>query len=406
MKAPPIAPALLALLLGSTVIPAGTRIPIRFVQRITSGRDTVGTPVLVQTMGALVQDSCVVVPPYTRARGRVVVSKGGGRFGRHGLLGLRFDSLEVRSGHWVGISGVLDTLEYAKPGTLTDSGLVSSGKTSVVGVGKRLVPAGVAAAVDLAAAPVALLGGYALVRRGPPVRIIAGEIGGIRLTEPLEVTGDDGCEPASAHRELAEMPALPQFVPRTENRRGTVLGDPFNVLLLGTASDIDSAFRSAGWVRAQKRSVLAVTKEVTAAIASRPAISAPVSTQYFEGRPQDVAYELPGPNVRIRHHIRMWLLDSLASVWVGAANKDVGVIFKPWEPQATHRIDSHVDRERDRIVHDLEASGCADLVDYVALPGAVTEARNTSGQKIVSDGRTAVVRLRPCSPLPPPVAMP
>src|SRR3989449_3013303 len=35
-------------------------------QRITSGKDTVGTPVLVQTMGALVRDSCVVVPPYTR----------------------------------------------------------------------------------------------------------------------------------------------------------------------------------------------------------------------------------------------------------------------------------------------------------------------------------------------------
>src|SRR2546425_1008452 len=78
-----IAPTLLALWLGSTVIPAGTRIPIRFVQRITSGKDTVGTPVLVQTMGALVRDSCVVVPPYTRAKGRIVVSKGGGRVRRH-----------------------------------------------------------------------------------------------------------------------------------------------------------------------------------------------------------------------------------------------------------------------------------------------------------------------------------
>ena len=38
MKA--IALALLALLSADLVIPAGTRIPIRFVQRITSGRDT------------------------------------------------------------------------------------------------------------------------------------------------------------------------------------------------------------------------------------------------------------------------------------------------------------------------------------------------------------------------------
>ena len=390
---------LLALASGDVLMPAGTHIPIRFLERITSGRDTVGTPVLVQTMGALARDSCVVVPPYLRAKGRVVVSKGGGRFGRHGKLGLAFDSLEVRPGHWLAMSGVLDTLEYTKPGALSDSGLVSSGKTSVVGVGKKLVPAGVAAVADLAAIPVALLGGYGLVHRGPPVRIIAGEIGGIRLTEPLSVPEDAFCDPVARRRELVELPALPAFAPRTENRAGTVMGDPLNVLLLGTATEIDSAFQGAGWVRAQKPSLLALTKEVTAAIASRPAISAPMSTQYFAGRPQDLAYELPGPNARIRHHIRIWLLDTLSLVWIGAANKDVGVIFKPWEPQATHRIDPRIDGERDHIVRDLEASGCADLVDYLTLPGAVTAARNISGQKIVSDGRTAAVRLRPCGPV-------
>jgi hypothetical protein len=393
---------LLVALLGRTVIPAGTHIPIRFVQRVTSGKDSVGTAVLVQTMGALVSDSCVVVPPYLRAKGHVVVSKGGGRFGRHGQLGLRFDSLEVRPGRWVEIAGLLDTLEYTKPAFLTDSGVVSSGKTGVVGVGKKLVPAGVAAAADIAAIPVALLGGYSLMHRGPPVRILAGEIGGLRLTEPLTLPAAGQCEPVTAHGELADAPALPKFLPRSENRTGTVLGDPFNVLLLGSEAAIDSAFRSVGWIPAQKRTVATVTREITAAIAGRPAMNAPVSTQYFEGRPQDLAYELPGPNVRIRHHIRIWLLDTLSQVWVGAANKDVGVLFKPWEPQATHKIEPHIDHERDRVVHDLEASGCADLLDYLTLPGAITEGRNVSGQKIFTDGRTAVMRVRGCGPPPAP----
>src|SRR5205085_1365214 len=101
---------------------------------------------------------------------------------------------------------------------------------------------------------------------------------------------------------------------------------------------------------------------------------------------------------RIRHHIRIWLLDSLSLVWIGAANKDVGVIFKPWEPQATHRIDPHIDRERDRIVRDLEAGGCGDLVDYLSLPGAVTAARTVAGHRTVAGGRPQRRRVR--SPAP------
>ena len=34
-----------------------------------------------------------------------------------------------------------------------------------------------------------------------------------------------------------------------------------------------------------------------------------------------------------------------------------------------HRIRPEIDGERDRIVNEREATGCADLVDYVMLPG-------------------------------------
>src|SRR5437763_9140059 len=49
------------------------------------------------------------------------------------------------------------------------------------------------------------------------------------------------------------FPYTTLFRSRSENRSGTVLGDPFNVLLLGTWAEIDSAFRAAGWLPAQKR---------------------------------------------------------------------------------------------------------------------------------------------------------
>src|SRR5207247_10594244 len=106
--------------------------------------------------------------------------------------------------------------------------------------------------------------GCSLVRRGPPGRMLGGEIGGIRLTEPLVLPSQDQCDPVATHRELTEMPELPTFVPRSENRAGTVLGDPFNVLMLGTGVEIDSAFRAAGLLPAQKRSILRVTRAAPA----------------------------------------------------------------------------------------------------------------------------------------------
>ena len=72
----------------------------------------------------------------------------------------------------------------------------------------------------------------------------------------------------------------------------------------------------------------------------------------------------------------------------------------PFKGRFTHAIRPEIDQERDRIVLELEASGCADLVDYVALPGAVKHGRNYSGQRFVTDGRSAVIRVRPCNQPP------
>ena len=69
----------------------------------------------------------------------------------------------------------------------------------------------------------------------------------------------------------------------------------------------------------------------------------------------------------------------------------------PFKGRFTHAIRPDIDAERDRIVLDLEATGCADLVDYVTITGAVRKGRNYTGQGFVTDGRTAVINVRPCT---------
>ncbi|HEX9105744.1 MAG TPA: LssY C-terminal domain-containing protein, partial [Longimicrobiales bacterium] len=187
------------------------------------------------------------------------------------------------------------------------------------------------------------------------------------------------------------------FADRTsDDREGRHPGDPVNLVLLGTGEGIDSAFDQAGWVRAERPGLRSLARGVTATIMERPAVGAPVSTQYFEGRKQDLAFELSGPNARMRHHLRIWQLDGADGVWVGAADQDIGLVVKPFRRSATHRIAPDVDLERDLIVQVLEASGCSDLLAYTDVPDAITSGRNASGQRFHTDGRIAVLRMKPC----------
>jgi LssY C-terminus len=378
----------------TVVFPIGATVPIRFLQTVIGGRDSIGTRVRVQTMGSLVSNDCVIVPPYTQAAGALTLSRPGRLFGGRGSLSVRFDSLQIRPGQWVPISAVLDTLEYTPHKNLTNSGVAYGRRGSIA---KRVFPFGVAGVADVAVMPVAVLGGYWLARRGPAAKVVAGEVGRLRLTAALNLEGDSLCLPAGASRPLVAVPDLPDFWPRSETKAGKFLGDAMNLVFLGTLEDLDTAFLRAGWVGAKRTSFGTVSREIVAGLANRQSIGAPMATQYFRGRPQDLVYQLAGPNARYRHHARIWQLDSLGSIWVGAATEDAGMKVNPFKGRFTHAIRPNIDEERDRIMRELEATGCADLVDYITTPGAITHGRNYTGQQFVSDGRTVVISVRPCN---------
>jgi hypothetical protein len=374
-----------------TIVPAGTSVPIRFLGSIVSGRERPGDLVVVQTMGALVVGGCVVVPPFRHVLGRVTVSQGPRRGGGSGALEIRFDTLIVDHTHHLALDAVLDSLEYALPQNVLDSGLV------VASLHRRTLPlalTALAAPGEVLAVPVALVSGLELLRRGPKVRIVPGELGRLRFVSRTVVHGF--CTPLASYPELSELPGLPRFVAQVADRKGTRTGDPIDLIFLGSGADIHAAFVRAGWQTAGAPTVGSLAREVTALVFGRNAYEAPVSTEYFQGRRQDLAYQLQGPDVRIRHHLRIWRVDSTAGVWVGAAIRDNGVFIRPLRGTATHRVDPDADAERDFVVSALGAAGCAELVDYVVLPGAVRSGQNLSRQPFFTDGRAAVVRLRRC----------
>ncbi len=243
--------------------------------------------------------------------------------------------------------------------------------------------------------PIVAVTSFNLVVRGPRAEILAGQRGVLRTTAALVVPVPDRCEPAMspAGRTPAEVPPLP---PRATDRRGTAGADPINLIVRGSRAEVDSAMSLAGWLPARRSTFGALAREAEAVLLAQRDSAAPMSHEYYLGRMEDIRFERAGPSARARHHVRFWRTDSTGTLWAAAATEDVGMLVSALERTVTHRIAPDIDRERDLLVDELLAGGCAVHEGFATLPGSVTTGKGVAGQKFVTDGRAAVLRVVHC----------
>jgi hypothetical protein len=88
-----------------------------------------------------------------------------------------------------------------------------------------------------------------------------------------------------------------------------------------------------------------------------------------------------------------------AEPWVGAATHDIATMNSRAATKWTHRIDPHVDRERDWVMTDLLFVGTANAYVDVDRPHAPKKTKNATGDNILTDGKLSVVELRPAGPM-------
>ena len=78
---------------------------------------------------------------------------------------------------------------------------------------------------------------------------------------------------------------------------------------------------------------------------------------------------------------------------MGAATHDIATSNSRAGTKWSHRIDPHIDRERDWIETDLLFVGSATAYADVERPAAPRKAGNATGDDIVTDGKMSVVEL-------------
>jgi hypothetical protein len=161
--------------------------------------------------------------------------------------------------------------------------------------------------------------------------------------------------------------------------------------------------RAAGWHPADRTTWRTSLHIATSVLLNRPYPDAPVSNLFLWGRRQDLVFQREaGKSARRRHHVRFWLSPEHAEggrpLWVGAATFDRSVGVSHYTGQVTHHIEADVDRERDRLVAELEQAGRVERTYAVEGVGRTARGRNGGGDRYCTDGRIIVAVLREAPP--------
>jgi hypothetical protein len=196
---------------------------------------------------------------------------------------------------------------------------------------------------------------------------------------------------------IEHEPGLSKYTMLTATAQG-IPGDPINVGLVGDREDVVRAFHAAGWYPADPITLRSSVEIIGSVLLDRPYKTAPVSPLFFDGRREDLAFEKPvGSSADRRQHVRLWLM--LASgtearpVWLGSATFDSGVTLSRDTGQATHKIASDVDAERDQLMAGLNDARMAIGLYKMKGIGPTLTGRNGEGDPYYSDGEIWVAQL-------------
>ncbi len=194
----------------------------------------------------------------------------------------------------------------------------------------------------------------------------------------------------------AQLDSIPR---RVQGDDGTP-GDRTNFVVVGSEQQVKNALEHAGWTSVDRTPKDAFLRSVMSILTKGSYVTLPMSQLLLFDRPQDYGYAQGDPLkvVAARHHFRIWKAPMKVGeqeVWVGAGTHDVGFDKDQRDGKITHKIDPDTDLEREYITRSFQEEGSVVLTEYMTAKDPIKEANTAHGQAFRSDGRHAILYMKP-----------
>jgi hypothetical protein len=383
----------------ANTVPAATEIQLRLTSEVSSNQPSgqpvtsvVAAPVLVNgslviNFGTKLTGSTSEVKPYRAATDQAQEEAA--------TLKIHFTQITTPSGKSKSIACTLETVDNARE-KVSDTGLITGILTSSTYAGQ--LDRGLEKLQGRYGQFGQILTGVKdafLKQVDPSIEYKPGVDLTVKLTKNLdwdEPPSGQTAGPISPADALAEMVNAQPF--RTVALKPPEPSDLTNLMLVGTLEQIKGAFQSAGWFSADALSQNSKMETARAIIENRGYNEAPMSVLTLDGSPPDLALQKQTNTFAMRHHIRIWKRPQLFNgkpVWVAAATHDTSITFSQTSKSFTHGIDPHIDAERAKVVNDLLFTGTVHGLALVERTGIPQDASNATGDKLLTDGKMAVL---------------
>ena len=386
-------------------VSVGTKLEIRLQQPISSYATQKGTRISGVLVAPLSERGEMLLPLGTTVEGSVVAVRkvGLGVVHETARIELQFDRVVLADGESVPLQCKVTEVENARE-SVDAQGRIQGIRSTATLSNRASGMVGSLAFGDPIAAIFTTAASASVLRFSEPeISLPAGTELIAELTAPIVLPK---MEPilippiATTPADKADLLKLVEELPfRTYTDKSHVQSDITNLIFIGSADEVQRAFAASDWVQVDSLTAESTYATIRSVAENQGYKSAPMSTLLLGGQPPAYAYAKTLNTFSKRHHLRIWA-SSLPwegqTVWTSSSTHDTGIGFSKKNKTFIHLIDSHIDNERAKVVNDLIFTGCVSNVQLVARSWIPKDAKNGTGEDLITDGRIAVLQLNEC----------